>query len=143
MKRANRVTPITSSATHSPTGGKSIAGLRAKKPSGRSMKPMDETGITGQSSMRGTCMCENTYHTTTSVFATLRGAFTFGQGKLTQLVMLAQGDYWGTGPFTMEPPEGKFPLAIAFRLADGSDIADDIPPHASRGWLDGYLHPER
>src|SRR5262245_48397526 len=53
-------------------GGTSRAGLRSKKPSGRSAKPMEETGITGQSSGRGTCMWEKTYHRTTSVFSTLR-----------------------------------------------------------------------
>ena len=36
------------------------------------MKPIDDTGITGQSSGRGTCMCEKTYQRTTSSFATLR-----------------------------------------------------------------------
>ena len=74
---------------------------------------------------------------------TIRGVLAVESGKLTQFELLAEGSFWGTGSFTMQPPAGKFPLAIAFRLADGSDIADGIPPHASRGWVEGYWHPER
>jgi hypothetical protein len=30
-------------------------------------------------------------------------------------------------------------LAIAFTLADGSDVADGVPPQGSRGWVQGYI----
>jgi hypothetical protein len=75
--------------------------------------------------------------------AELTGAIDRTGGAITRFDILVEGQFWGTGTYTMEPPQGKFPLSIAFRLADGSDIADAIPPHASRGWLDGYLNPER
>ena len=48
--------------------------VASKKPSGLSGKPIEETGITGQSSGRGTWMCPNMYQTTTSVFSMLRSA---------------------------------------------------------------------
>ena len=40
---------------------------------------------------------------------------------------------------TRNAPKGRFPFAVAFTLADGSDVADKIPPQGSRGWLEGYL----
>ncbi|MBM4002833.1 MAG: hypothetical protein FJ295_06025 [Planctomycetes bacterium] len=53
--------------------------------------------------------------------------------------LVVRGEFWGDGPFTRGAPAGRFPLAIAFSLADGSDAADAIPPQASRGWPQGYL----
>ena len=73
--------------------------------------------------------------------ATLRGTITWKGSSIAKLDLLADGQFWGAGTFTLKPPEGKFPLVIAFRLADGTDTADSIPPHSSRGWLDGYLDP--
>lgn len=60
-------------------------------------------------------------------------------GRITQFDIVARGDFWGAGPYTKNPPSGKFPLAVAFSLADGSEVADKIPPQASRGWIRGYL----
>lgn len=60
-------------------------------------------------------------------------------GKVTQFDLVAKGDFWGEGRYTKRAPKGKFPLAISFRLADGSDVADPIPPQGSRGWIQGYL----
>src|SRR5205823_5606814 len=53
-------------------GGTSIAGLRSKNPSGLSINPMVETGITGQSSGRGTWLWANTYHNVRSVLTISR-----------------------------------------------------------------------
>jgi hypothetical protein len=53
--------------------------------------------------------------------------------------MVALGDFWGEGRYTRRAPSGKFPLAISFTLADGTDIADPLPPQAARGWLRGYI----
>ena len=53
--------------------------------------------------------------------------------------MVAKGDFWGEGRYTRGAPDGKFPLAISFTLADGTDIADQVPPQGARGWLRGYL----
>ena len=71
--------------------------------------------------------------------ADLFGFVTVKNGKVTRFDVLAKGLYRGEGRFTKRAPEGEFPFAVAFRLADGSDIADEIPPQGSRGWLDGYI----
>lgn len=67
------------------------------------------------------------------------GTVKVNDGKVVRLDMVARGDFWGEGPYTRNAPKGKFPLAVTFRLADGSDVADGIPPQGSRGWLTGYL----
>jgi len=59
--------------------------------------------------------------------------------RVTRFDVVAKGDYWGHGRYTQGPPPGKFPFAVAFRLADGTDIADGVPPQGSRGWLKGYI----
>lgn len=64
-------------------------------------------------------------------------------GRVESLEWMVEGTFEGTGPNTMQPPPGPFPLQIGFSLADGKDLSDSIAPHASRGWLDGYLDPER
>lgn len=74
----------------------------------------------------------------------IEGEFTLDDsGKLATLYMFAKGNYWGSSRFTLEAPKGKFPFAVSFTLADGDDIADPLPPHGSRGWLDGYLRPKQ
>ena len=60
-------------------------------------------------------------------------------GKVTRLDVVAKGEFWGEGTYTRNAPKGRFPLAIAFTLADGKDAADTIPPQGSRGWLPGYM----
>ena len=60
-------------------------------------------------------------------------------GKVTRLDLVAKGNFWGEGTYTRRAPKGRFPLAIAFTLADGKDAADTIPPQGSRGWLPGYI----
>ena len=54
-------------------------------------------------------------------------------GKVSRFDVVALGDFRGHGPYTKNPPPGTFPLAISFSLADGSDVADAIPPQGSRG----------
>jgi hypothetical protein len=60
-------------------------------------------------------------------------------GKITQFDVVAKGQFRGHGRYTKNPPPGHFPLGISFTLADGSNVADEIPPQGSRGWIDGYL----
>ena len=60
-------------------------------------------------------------------------------GKVTRLDVVAKGEFWGEGTYTRRAPKGRFPLAIAFTLADGKDAADTIPPQGSRGWVQGYI----
>lgn len=71
--------------------------------------------------------------------ADLYGVIESEDGAVTKLDFVVRGDFWGEGRYTGGAPEGKFPLAIWFTLADGSDVADRIPPQGSRGWIDGYL----
>jgi hypothetical protein len=71
--------------------------------------------------------------------ADLKGAIEIKEGAVVRFDMIAVGEFWGQGRYTGGAPEGKFPLAISFTLSDGTDVADRIPPQASRGWLRGYL----
>jgi len=59
--------------------------------------------------------------------------------EITRLDLVARGEFWGEGRFTRRAPKGRFPLAISFTLADGTDLADGVPPQGSRGWVQGYL----
>ncbi len=66
----------------------------------------------------------------------------FVETKNNQVVrfdLVAHGRFWGEGTYTRGAPKGKFPLAVSFTLADGTDVADAIPPQASRGWVAGYI----
>ena len=75
--------------------------------------------------------------------AKLSGVVKIIDGSLTSFDVVAEGEFWGTGQYTLKPPSGRFPLVVAFRLPAEKDSADLIPPHGSRGWMDGYLHPDR
>ena len=71
--------------------------------------------------------------------ASMRGVVTTRNGRVVRLDLVVKGQFWGAGPYTGGAPEGRFPLAISFTLADGTDVADRVPPQGSRGWLQGYL----
>jgi len=71
--------------------------------------------------------------------ASLLGFVSKKGNKVVRFDMVAHGKFWGSGRYTGAPPPGKFPLAISFTLADGTDVADSIPPQASRGWVRGYI----
>jgi hypothetical protein len=71
--------------------------------------------------------------------AEIYGVVKTTSGKITRLDFVAKGDFSGEGRYTRGAPKGKFPLAVSFTLADGSDTADGVPPQGSRGWLPGYL----
>ena len=73
--------------------------------------------------------------------ASLRGVVESNGRQVTRFDVVCSGEFWGNGPYTKNPPEGKFPLAISFSLADNSDIADKVPPQGSRGWVQGYMEP--
>ncbi len=53
--------------------------------------------------------------------------------------LVACGRFFGEGQYTLGAPPGEFPFAVSFTLADGTDLADAIPPQGSRGWVEGYL----
>ena len=71
--------------------------------------------------------------------AELQGKLEVSEGKVSRFEIVCLGDFWGEGRYTRGAPKGKFPLAITFTLADGTDVADHVPPQGSRGWIDGYL----
>ena len=71
--------------------------------------------------------------------AQLFGRIETKNGKVTRLDLVAKGTFWGEGSYTRNAPKGRFPLAIAFTLADGKDASDSIPPQGSRGWVPGYI----
>jgi hypothetical protein len=71
--------------------------------------------------------------------AQLKGVLETRNGQVVRLDLVAKGQFWGQGRFTGGAPKGRFPLAISFTLADGTDVADRVPPQGSRGWLRGYL----
>lgn len=59
-------------------------------------------------------------------------------GSLVRLDLVAKGEFWGNGTYTRKGPEGKFPIAMTFRLADGTDPADKVAPQGTKGWLPNY-----
>ena len=71
--------------------------------------------------------------------ADLRGRIEVSDRQVRALDLVALGEFWGEGRYTRGAPKARFPLAITFRLADGEDPADRIPPQGSRGWIEGYL----
>ena len=71
--------------------------------------------------------------------AQFRGHVETKGGAVTRFDMVALGLFEGSGTYTRNAPEGKFPLAISFELADGKDVADLVRPQGSRGWVQGYL----
>ncbi|MCA9146107.1 MAG: hypothetical protein H6821_08940 [Planctomycetaceae bacterium] len=73
--------------------------------------------------------------------AELKGEIEVKAGQVVRFDMVCLGQFWGDGPYTRGAPVGRFPLAISFTLADGTDIADKVPPQGSRGWVEGYIRP--
>ena len=71
--------------------------------------------------------------------AELLGFIDIKNNKVVRFDVVALGSFWGQGRFTRGAPKGRFPLAISFTLADGTDIADHVPPQGARGWLAGYM----
>ena len=69
----------------------------------------------------------------------IQGVIEIDQGRVVRLDMVALGKHWGDGTYTKGGPKGRYPLAISFTLANGTDIADGLAPQGSRGWIDGYL----
>jgi hypothetical protein len=60
-------------------------------------------------------------------------------GKVTRFDVVARGDFWGEGTYTRNAPKGKFPFAVAFRLAEVTDTVRRVPPGGGRGNLAAYL----
>ena len=94
---------------------------------------MDQNSVSGQAKL-STESVDRTFD------AQLSGTVETDGKTVTNIELIAHGDFKGEGRFTRGAPKGKFPLAVLFTLADGSDIADSIPPQGSRGWVQGYLN---
>jgi hypothetical protein len=71
--------------------------------------------------------------------AELLGVVETADGRVTRLDIVAQGNFWGEGTYTRGAPPGRFPLAVAFTLADPDCAASKVPPQGARGNLAGYL----
>ena len=66
------------------------------------------------------------------------GVLEVKDGKVTRFDMVAHGRFRGQGAHTPGAPKGKFPLAIAFTLAERSDPLYNLVPDAVRCYAD-YL----
>ena len=73
--------------------------------------------------------------------AQFRGVVESSDGRVSRFDMVSLGKFWGEGRYTKRAPKGKFPFAVSMTLADGTDVADKIPPQGSRGWIRGYMQP--
>lgn len=73
--------------------------------------------------------------------AELLGFVETDDNQVSRFDVVAKGQFWGEGRFTRDAPEGKFPLAVAFKLADGTDLADEVPPQGTKGWMPSYINP--
>jgi hypothetical protein len=80
-----------------------------------------------------------TKHSDRGFVGQIRGRVEIAENKKVKTFnLVASGQYWGEGRYTRNGPNGKFPFAVAFRLADGTDVADSLPPQGTKGWLEGY-----
>jgi hypothetical protein len=70
--------------------------------------------------------------------ADLLGFIQAKDGKVTRFDIVARGQFWGEGTYTPNAPKGRFPLAIAFSLADRNDMLYQLVPDAVRCYAD-YL----
>jgi hypothetical protein len=70
--------------------------------------------------------------------ARLLGYVETKDSKVTRFDLVADGLFWGHGTYTPGAPKGKFPLAVAFRLADMKDPLSNLVPDAVRCYAD-YL----
>lgn len=72
--------------------------------------------------------------------AELRGVVEAKDGKVTRFDLVARGAAWGhSGTTAVGAPPGKFTLAVAYRLAPGTDEADKVTPQGAKAWLPDYL----
>jgi hypothetical protein len=65
----------------------------------------------------------------------LLGFLEVKEGRVVRLDLVAKGVFWerpATG--SAAAPEGKYPVAIAFRLIEGEDEAHRVPPQGRRDW---------
>jgi hypothetical protein len=72
--------------------------------------------------------------------AELRGFVETKDGRLTRFDVVSRGEAWGySGCTEAAHPKDKFTLAVAFRIAPGTDEADKVMPQGAKSWLPDYL----
>jgi hypothetical protein len=72
--------------------------------------------------------------------AELRGVVEAKDGKVVRFDVVARGGAWGhSGTTAVGAPPGKFTLAIAYRLAPGTDEADKVTPQGAKAWFPEYM----
>ena len=72
--------------------------------------------------------------------AELRGVVATKDGNLTRFDVVAGGQAWGASGCTLVArPKDRFTLAVACRLATGTDMADRVMPQGAKSWLPDYL----
>ena len=69
----------------------------------------------------------------------LQGDVLLENGRVTKLRIGALGDHWGEGRYTPGAREGRQPVAVIFREADGTEAGDLVPPQAARS-LERYFN---
>jgi len=102
------------------------------------IRKSDVSFVKGQARIEGTTHLQ-TANGQRSFQADWFGFIEVEDGRVTRFDLVVKGQFRGEGQYTRRAPDGEFPLAITFELADGGETADAIPPQGSRGWIDGYL----
>lgn len=69
------------------------------------------------------------------------GILAITKGQFTRFDLLVVGKHWGSGTYTRGARPGKTPIGQVFRLTDGKEARDRIPPQGIR-WAPGYWDPE-
>jgi hypothetical protein len=68
--------------------------------------------------------------------ASILGFVESKDGALSRFDLVAKGEFWGEGKYTPGAPKGRFPMAVAFSLADRSDALYKLVPDAVRCYPD-------
>lgn len=68
------------------------------------------------------------------------GQIDFEAGRLARFDLVLLGNFRGQGRYTPGAPSGKFPLAIALRIADPATPASLVRPQALKAFGPGYLY---
>ncbi|HEX7899493.1 MAG TPA: hypothetical protein VF950_17125 [Planctomycetota bacterium] len=69
-----------------------------------------------------------------------RGAVEVKDGQVVRFDLVAKGTAYGhSGTTANAAPKGKFTLAIAYRLAPGTDEADKVTPQGAKAWFPDYI----
>lgn len=79
----------------------------------------------------------NTTDDTLGYRGKVSGMIKVADDRLARFELLVNGEHWGESTYTRGARPGKTPMGQVFRLVDGEDPADRIPPQGIR-WAPGY-----